>query len=239
MDLHKTYSSKSYNEINSILKSHESLTIEAKLTLKKVIDEKSNSEDFEQTDIEALSNSINEDLKKIQNLDYLHWIGINLFTENENLIIKKSKSAKSRDSWSIFLGIFLGLFFFFSTYFWADIVKNGFEISKFITSAILTSIGILGFVLLVKTFNRIMDYKGFMLLKNKDGLLLNYRPNLTLEKEQFPNDTILSIKENEKNTEVLINNKNKTLKILSYKDLEYSHLETLKQLINIVNNKNY
>ena len=124
------YQNKEVTELIDLLDNCSALTLDARMALQQLIKNK-HINVFSELQVQSLEKSINNDLNDIKALKYLNWLNIDLFEfDDNNIFIKKSKSANSRNLWGILLGSFMLIFLLISILLWLNIFKTGIEMSK-------------------------------------------------------------------------------------------------------------
>ncbi len=235
----KLFENKELPEIKNIIDNTESLTYEAKLALQKIITEKYSDNNYISSEkIQNLNSSLESDDNNIKSLRYLNYIGIDLFKENDKITVRKSNSAKIRDFWGIFLSSFMIIFLLLSIYYRAKFFLSEFQLSGFISAIIITSIGILGLILFLKTLDRITFYKDFFITKTNDNIIINQKHNKDLNRKRFPTSSKLYIQhsDNEDIITLVLRNDTENINIIGFKDINSISLKSLENMVNQFNN---
>lgn len=212
------------------------MTLDSKLALQKLIDERKSKGDFATGMIENLNSSIESDYSELKSLNYLNWLGIDLFEDGSIKSIKRSNSSKLSRLFEIIISSVMILFFFISLYFWVDIIKFEFEILKLIVALILTTIGGFGLAILLRIIDRISFYKGFLIQKDSSKVMLKYKPNMRIEQHDFSLQTKLSVINTDNITLLNIGDNQNQRTVLKYKNLGTNGLESLKGMVDKFNN---
>jgi hypothetical protein len=233
---YKSYSKKSLLELQNLLKDNAQLTIQAKIALKKVIENKYEVTEFNEDLFQNLSTSIDLEIFKIESLDYLNKLGIDFYEENGIKFIRKSKIADKRDSWSILIGILLFSSTIPAIQQWIKIFHSEGGIISIIIALILSAIALIGMELLYIAINRIFFYKKFEIINDGGSIQLNYNPNFSLEKEVFSSEAKLRAAEIDKKITLIIDDDKTSVNVLSFKELDFVLLGSLNSMIVKFNN---
>ena len=233
---YKTYSSKSLLELQNMLKNYAQLTIQAKIALKNVIENKFAITEFNEDLYQDLSASIDLEISKIESLEYLKKLGIDFYEENDVRFIRKSKIADKRDSWSILIGIILFSSIKSAIELWIKIFNSEGDIISIIIALILSSIAFAGMAFLYIGINRMFFYKSFEIINDGGSIQLNYSPNFSLEKKLFSSEAKLKLAEIDKKTILIIDDNNTSINVLNFNELGFVSLESLNSMIVKFNN---
>ncbi len=226
------FQNKDFSDLKDIIENSKKITFEAKLALQKLIKEKYSDSDLSSNTIQLLNSLTEKDSNEIKSLKFLNYLGIDLFKNNNELTIRKSKSAKRRDFWSIFLSSFMLLFLFISIKYWVEISISGFKLSESISAIIFTVMGITGFKFLIDTIDRIIFYKKLYISKTSEKIILNFKSKNEIKHIELPLSSTLEIQDQDSENIVLLGIKNNSefLTILEYKNIQTLARETLISL---------
>ena len=233
---YKTYSSKSLLELQNMLKNYAQLTIQAKIALKNVIENKFAITEFNEDLYQNLSASIDLEISKIESLEYLKKLGIDFYEENDVRFIRKSKIADKRDSWSILIGIILFSSIKSAIELWIKIFNSEGDIISIIIALILSSIAFAGMAFLYIGINRMFFYKRFEIINDGGSIQLNYSPNFSLEKQLFSSEAKLKLAEIDNKTTLIIDDNKTSINVLNFNELGFVSLESLNSMIVKFNN---
>lgn len=233
---YKTYSSKSLLELQNMLKNYAQLTIQAKIALKNVIENKFAITEFNEDLYQDLSASIDLEISKIESLEYLKKLGIDFYEENDVRFIRKSKIADKRDSWSILIGIILFSSIKSAIELWIKIFNSEGDIISIIIALILSSIAFAGMAFLYIGINRMFFYKRFEIINDGGSIQLNYSPNFSLEKQLFSSEAKLKLAEIDNKTTLIIDDNKTSINVLNFNELGFVSLESLNSMIVKFNN---
>lgn len=160
---------KSNSELVKMLDNCHQLTINSKKNLYSFLKSKS---DFENDKLNVLEAELAKHESDLDNLKYLRNLGFAIEEENNSIKVRRSKTAKTYD----IVGIIVGAFLLINLLTFIQIVKvineNGGDIITYVNAGILLILGVLGFILFYKSFNRYMEFIGFVVIKNSSGLIV-------------------------------------------------------------------
>jgi len=223
-------------DLKRILNSHEDLVLPAKKALATHLENFPEKEEFDQSKIDSLKSLIAKETEEVKNLEYLDWLGLGVIEKPDEIVIKRNKMAKSRDRWAITIGIILSIFLLPAIGSAFDMLDK-FAASKLVSTAILGFLGGYGASLLIKSLDRSMSLKKFRLRKNSREVILRSSPETKLERESFPLDSKLAIRQVNGDTYlVLKNGEEPPIDIILFNKLEPVLKETLEYIMEKFNN---
>ena len=230
------YKNMDKQDIEVLLNKFTSLTLESKIALKNIINERYKKDDFNNELVTALNKSIIDKLDEYKDLKYLDDLGYSLLIENENLILQRSSRAKLVDLFGVIISIVLILTLSYSLAKLYISYSNG----KLLTLSNLPFViglitGGYGFALFVRVFDRILKYKGFILRKNSSNIWIKYRLNFRLDQLVIPTDVKFKIKTDEDITRLFIEYKEHRIDIALIKNPNLGQTETLNSLLVTLN----
>lgn len=171
------YSSKSSEELKELLRDFASLTFESQLELNKELDKRNIH--VAKTDLEQ---AIATRLYEIKQLKYLKDLGFKAHFVDNQLVIKRTSKAKSRDIMGVIAGFIL---FFIGVYGVASLISilvNGEDVNVF---KLGFNLGIASLVLvgfrLFSGLNRLFEYDGFSLYGANGLVHMKKRFDMQLE----------------------------------------------------------
>jgi hypothetical protein len=166
------------SELAELLSDFDSLNNDAKEALCYIIYEKPTLQNEKFTLLKSEIESFN---LKVDRLDYLRNLGFKAQIDGDTIKIIRSKSAIT---WDVF-GVIIGIFFLISLISAVDNFKeisvSGIDGLLLLTFFVNAFLGILGFALFYKTANRLIEYKGFKIVKDHSSLTISKHGDLIVD----------------------------------------------------------
>lgn len=220
MNYKNIYKEKSPEELLSILDNFENLNYEGKSLLHSWLSE-SELNNYDSSKLSQLKASIEAEDNQINALFYLKNLGLKAEESINEILIKRTSTAKTVDFTGVLIGVGLMLTLLLAFDNWTLIYENGVDILVLVFAVVFTIIGMLGLMLFSKTLSRFIEFRTFQIKKSDKGLTFEIRHDLKNMKyevskadviiENISNITYLSIMADGEKISILTSNEGRVL----------------------------
>ncbi len=177
-----SYSKHDNRELLEILNKYSLLTFSAKIELKQELLKRKTALDSK--DFKGLNDSINQGMDEVKTLKFLNDIGFNVsWFDNKSFEITRSGKATVVDLVAIFLGIIFSIIGIIGLSVLISYLspKVNFGVFNLIFNILLLGLGFFGFKIFYNGFDRLIKYKDFKLIVDRDEIILRKRFDLKIK----------------------------------------------------------
>lgn len=233
MNYKATFEEKTDRELSQMLASVDDMNYDALKALYEVIKERKGY-GYDQEWFGRLEKRLQGETDAIQSLKYLKNLGFELNDTGAELKLTRAKLARRVDVVALVVGFLMSLCLIGAITTWQGIFNGEVAFASIMVALILSVLGSIGLALLIRAVNRIMEYRGFELVRSGKNVILRKTQDLATRKYDLTTDSLALLSQDKSLQYVAkLSGSDETVPIITVRGGLYKQA-TLKRLAGII-----
>ena len=180
MNYKVVFEKKTERELGQMLMSIDDMSYEASKALYEEIQQRKGDQ-FNTERFKKLEQRLEKENEEISDLKYLQNLGFELYPDGDKLILRRTRLSKTIDAIAIFIGLLLSACLIGAILVWIDMFKEDMTFAAIMMAIVLSIVGFSGLALMLRAVNRIMEYKGFELVRDGQSVSIKKTQDITVK----------------------------------------------------------